>query len=215
MGFLDNVQEQINRGTDAVGRGTKTAQLKLRLNELVKERQKLAAQLGAGLYDKVKDDPAIREGLEQLFDAIAAIDNERASINKEIEDIEAASVASAAAAVTYKCPGCGANVSATDMFCSGCGKHIAEIKEAAQAAVSSTASSAPLVYDGSTCAKCGAPLGEGDVFCMSCGTPVATSASTAAVQSGPSPEAAVLDAIESVTEYPREATEDSIQNSPE
>lgn len=174
MGFLDNITESINRGTEAIGRGTKSAQLKLRLGELVKERQKLAAQLGAGLYDKLKDDAAMREGLEQLFDGIAAIDSQRDDIQSQIDILEAQGAASAAAAVTYKCPDCGASVGAADLFCSGCGKPIAEVRAAAEAQESAMSESSgnPAHFpaaDGPMCLSCGAPLKEGDAFCMSCG----------------------------------------------
>lgn len=41
---------------------------------------------------------------------------------------EAESADAAQAAVTYTCPFCGARVGNDDLFCSGCGKPIAEVK---------------------------------------------------------------------------------------
>lgn len=181
MGFLDSIGDSINRGTEAVGRGTKTAQLRMRQNELLKERQKLAAQLGAGLYDRLKDDPAAREGMESLFDGIAALDAQRTDIQNQIDSLEAAAVASAAAAVTYRCPNCGASVGATDLFCSGCGKPVEEVKaaiaaaeeeRAAAAAAASASGSLASAQAGPACPNCGTPIVEGDAFCMGCGQPV-------------------------------------------
>ena len=193
MGLLDEISNSINRGTEAVGRGTRTAQLKYRMGELLKERQKFAAQLGAGLYDKLKDDPAMREGMESLFDGIASIDRQRADMQAEIDSIEAAGAASAAAAVTYQCPRCGTTVGATDMFCAGCGKPVEEIKAAAKeaeerrraaavasAAANSASASSMVSADAPFCSNCGAVLAEGDAFCMSCGAPVVSDEAAAA-----------------------------------
>lgn len=165
MGFLDNVASAVNRGTASVQRTGKSAQLKMQLNDLMKQRRDLAAQLGASLYDTAKEMPEMREGREPLFEGIAKIDERRAAIEDQIAQIEAEAAAQQVASAAYKCPKCGTSVAGDDLFCSGCGTPIAEIKAAASApapAVSATP-------EGPVCASCGAPLGEGDLFCMSCG----------------------------------------------
>ena len=185
MSFFDDLQNSINRGVAGANRTGNTIKLKAQLSEAMKRRQTLAAQLGASLYDATKDDPTFRAGREAIYDGIAAIDAERASYQAEIDRIEAEAQAAQAAAVRYTCPFCGSSVAASDLFCSGCGKPMAEIEAAitkqrtsgiASAAASDASSSA-------TCPQCGAPINEGDVFCMSCG---------ARLESAPEPEPVVV-----------------------
>lgn len=169
MGFLDNVTSVVNRGTASVQRGGRSVQLKMQLNELVKERRDLAAQLGASLYNAVKDNEELREGREPLFDGIAAIDQRRATIEAEIEELEAAAAAQAAARETYICPSCSTTVAGDDLFCSGCGMPIAEVK-AAQVQQSPFAQEPAASM--ASCAACGEPMAAGDMFCMHCGAKV-------------------------------------------
>ena len=51
MGFLDNVASAVNRRTAAAGRDADKIKLNARIGELNKQRQGLAAQLGASLYE--------------------------------------------------------------------------------------------------------------------------------------------------------------------
>lgn len=51
MGFLDNVTSTVNRGTAAAGRSADKIKLNARIGELNRQRQGLAAQLGASLYE--------------------------------------------------------------------------------------------------------------------------------------------------------------------
>lgn len=181
MSFFDDLQNSINRGVAGANRTGNTIKLKAQLNEAMKRRQTLAAQLGASLYEATKDDPVLRAGREAIYDGIANIDAERAGYQAEIDRIEAEAQAAQAAAVRYTCPFCGSSVAASDLFCSGCGKPMTEIEAAitkqrtsgiATAAASDASSSA-------TCPQCGAPVNEGDMFCMSCG---------AKLESAPEPE---------------------------
>lgn len=160
MGFLDSVTAALNKGTATAKRTGRAAQLKLQANELLRQRRDLAAQLGASLYDTVKDMPELVEGRETLFQSIADIDVKRIQIDAEIAEIEAEIAAQREASMTFKCPSCGTDVSSADMFCSGCGISIAEAKAAYAAA---EAEKAP------TCPMCGATLSENDNFCMVCG----------------------------------------------
>ena len=175
MGFLDNVTSVVNRGTASVQRTGRTTQLKMQLNELIKQRRDLAAQLGASLYDVVKDIPEMREGREPIFEGIEGIDKQRADIEAEIAQLEADAAAQLDAATTYKCPKCGYSVGSADLFCSGCGLPIAEVR-AASTASAPVADAAPT---GPACLACGAPLNEDDAFCMMCG---------AKVEKAPAPE---------------------------
>ena len=181
MSFFDDLQNSINRGVAGANRTGNTIKLKAQLNEAMKRRQTLAAQLGASLYDATKDDPTFRAGREAIYDGIAAIDDERAGYQAEIDRIEAEAQAAQAAAVRYTCPFCGSSVAASDLFCSGCGKPMAEIeaeitKQRAGGIATAPASDAS---NAATCPQCGAPINEGDMFCMSCG---------AKLESAPKPE---------------------------
>ena len=162
MGFMDNVTSVVNRGTASVQRTGRSAQLKMQLNDLMKRRRELAAQLGASLYEDTKEMEQLRQGREALFDGIADIDAQRAQVQSELDQLENKAVAQQVAATTYRCPRCGTGVPATDFFCSGCGLPIAEVAQ--------QANQAPAAPDsGIACAKCGAPMAEDDVFCMACG----------------------------------------------
>lgn len=171
MSFFDDLQNSINRGVAGANRTGNTIKLKAQLSEAMKRRQTLAAQLGASLYDATKDDPTFRAGREAIYDGIAAIDAERAGYQAEIDRIEAEAQAAQAAAVRYTCPFCGSSVAASDLFCSGCGKPMAEIEAAITKQRTSGIATAvvPDASSAATCPQCGAPINEGDMFCMSCG----------------------------------------------
>lgn len=207
MGFLDSLQSSVNRGMAATGRATSTMKLKAQMSEALKRRQALAAQLGASLYDVTKDDANLRAGREALYDGIAACDAERAQCQAEIERLEAESAAATAANSYYVCPFCGSHVVTTDLFCSGCGKPMAEITAALSAQQQAPAAPVAPVSGAAACPQCGASVNAGDVFCMSCGynlaaapTPAAVAASDAEPAVVPVPEPAVAPVPESVDE---------------
>lgn len=176
MGFLDSLQSSVNRGMAATGRATSTMKLKAQMSEALKRRQALAAQLGASLYDVTKDDAGLRAGREALYDGIAACDAERAQCQAEIERLEAESAAATAANSYYVCPFCGSHVVTTDLFCSGCGKPMAEITAALSAQQQAPAAPVAPVSGAAACPQCGAPVNAGDAFCMSCGYNLAAAA---------------------------------------
>ena len=207
MGFLDSLQSSVNRGMAATGRATSTMKLKAQMSEALKRRQALAAQLGASLYDVTKDDANLRAGREALYDGIAACDAERAQCQAEIERLEAESAAATAANSYYVCPFCGSHVVATDLFCSGCGKPMAEITAALSAQQQAPAAPVAPVSGAAACPQCGAPVNAGDVFCMSCGYNLAAAPAPAAVAASdpepavaPVPEPAVAPVPEPVDE---------------
>lgn len=148
MGFLDNVANSLNRGVNTVSRSGKTAQLSLQMADLMRQRQNLAAQLGASLYEQTRNDPALTARREALYDGIAEIDAQRAKLEAQIEQIKAEQAAASAAAQTYRCPKCGSTVAAGDLFCSGCGLPIADViagqPQPAPAATPAKADEAPV-----------------------------------------------------------------------
>ena len=156
MGLFDDVTSALNRGKDAAERTGKSARLKLQMNDLMRERRELVAQLGASLYDVVKDNPEFREGREEILDQIASVDERRDSLQVQLDQIDAdAEAAREAAASTQAivCPNCGTSITSGHAFCTGCGKPVAEIRAAS----------------GPVCVSCGAQLQEGDLFCVECG----------------------------------------------
>lgn len=173
MGFLDNVTSAVNRGTAAAGRGADKMKLNARIGELNRQRQNLAAQLGASLYEATRADAALVVGREALYDGIARIDAEREECQRQIAAIDEQAAAAATAATGYACAVCGARMSGADLFCAGCGT------PAEKARAQAPAAPAPAAAAGPACASCGAPLGAGDMFCMSCGAKVAAPAVSA------------------------------------
>lgn len=173
MGFLDNVTSAVNRGTAAAGRGADKIKLNARIGELNRQRQNLAAQLGASLYEATRRDAALTAGREALYDGIARIDAEREECQRQIAAIDEQAAAAATAATGFACAVCGAHMTGADLFCAGCGTPAEKARAQAPAAPAHAAAAGP------TCASCGAPLGEGDMFCMSCGAKVAALAVSA------------------------------------
>lgn len=169
MSIFDNVSSAMSRGTAAAERATRSVKIKSQINEVNKRRQALSAQLGASLYEETKVDPRFRTGRESLYDDIAACDVERAGLQQQLAEIEAASAAAEVASQTVACPSCGARMSAADRFCSVCGA----------AAQQQAAPAVPV--SGLRCASCGGPMEEGDAFCMNCGAPAAPAAEPAPV----------------------------------
>ena len=167
MGFLDDVQASLNRGMASAGRAVDTQKIKLQMSDATKRRQQLAAQLGASLYEKTKDDPEFRAGREGLYDGIAAVDVELATLRTQLGDIEQQAQQQAQAAVTIECPFCHARVGVSDLFCSGCGKSMEEIKKTYEASAPVSPKDAPA--DGSVCPSCGEHVSADDAFCMACG----------------------------------------------
>ena len=176
MGFFYGIQSSLNRGVAGANRSVETLRLKAQLSDALKRRQQLAAQLGASLYDATKSDPAFRADREELYEGIAQVDAERAEVQARLDEIElqAERAAESARMATIECPFCHARISNGNMFCSGCGKPMAEIEnelgtQAPATEMGGSEDSETLQQGVPTCPSCGAPINEGDAFCMSCG----------------------------------------------
>lgn len=188
MGFLDDVQASVNRGVAGANRGVESMKLKNQMNDAMKRRQQLAAQLGASLYEVTREDAALRSGREALYDGIAAIDQERDAIQAQLDELERQAAAAAQAAASIECPFCHTRISATDMFCCGCGKPMAEIQAAyaAAPAVPAEPEPAPVAVQ-AVCPACGSPVNEGDAFCMNCGAKLGAAVPEPAPEPAPQP----------------------------
>ncbi len=208
MGFLDDVQASVNRGVAGANRGVESMKLKNQMNDAMKRRQQLATQLGASLYEVTREDAVLRSGREALYDGIAAIDQERDAIQAQLDELERQAAAAAQAAASIECPFCHTRISATDMFCCGCGKPMAEIQAAyaAAPAVPAEPEPAPVAVQ-AVCPACGSPVNEGDAFCINCGAKLGAAAPEPAPEpaaqpvspdqpAAPAPDAAPSDAGE-------------------
>ena len=173
MGFLDDVSNAVDRGAAAVGRTTKTAQLKMQLSDLSKRRREIAAQLGASLYEATKNDAALRSGREELYDSIASLDRQCGELNTQIRAIEAgANVRQTQQRQPLTCPQCGAAVAPDDLFCGGCGIPAEQVRAAyaqEEAAMNDAQAFETAHSPGTVCPNCGSAVARGDRFCMSCG----------------------------------------------
>ncbi len=178
MGFLDDVQASLNRGMASAGRAVDVQKIKLQMSDATKRRQQLAAQLGASLYERTKNDPEFRVGREGLYDGIAAVDAEIVSYRAQLSDIDQQAQQQAQAARTVECPFCHVRVGVTDLFCSGCGKSMDEIKKAYEESAPVPPQAESAVADGPVCPECGNPVTHGDAFCMACGHRLAGDASS-------------------------------------
>lgn len=173
MGFLDEMQASLDRTAADAGRALQVNKLKGQMNDALKRRQQLAGQLGASLYEVTKDNAELRQGREELYDDIAAIDMERAQLQAQVDELERQAQAAAYAAAYVDCPFCHNRLQQSSMFCSGCGKSMAEI----QAELARQAQAAPVPVEAqvapadgaATCPACGAPIQAGHAFCMNCG----------------------------------------------
>ena len=88
MGFLDEMQASLDRTAADAGRALQVNKLKSQMNDALKRRQQLAGQLGASLYEATKDNAELRQGREELYDGIAAIDMERAQLQAQVDELE-------------------------------------------------------------------------------------------------------------------------------
>ena len=165
MGFFDDIQGAVDRGMSTMERGVEIAKINARMREINQQRSNLAAQLGACLYERTKNDPSFTEGLETLYSGIARLDSERIEAQAIIEQLQNQPQQKAPARQLVTCPTCGSFCDPTDMFCCGCGAKVADF------AAGSAASAAAGTY---YCPKCSAPFEEGDAFCMSCGARLAS-----------------------------------------
>ncbi|MBQ9059028.1 MAG: zinc ribbon domain-containing protein [Atopobiaceae bacterium] len=178
MGLLDEISNVGRRGLSAVNRTSESAKLKLEQSDLLKKRQLLAAQLGASLYEQTKDDPVLREGRDELYRGIEQIDERREAIELELAALDRQSAEAAQSSTFLRCPSCGSAVAISDVFCSGCGRSVAEIKEELLKVQTTEEVVFPLQNGGKTCPHCGAGVLDDDAFCMQCGKPLPESNSS-------------------------------------
>lgn len=178
MGLMDEMSSKLNQGVGAASRAGQIAKLNMQLRGLDDQRRNLMASLGASLYDMTKGQAEFASEFPDLYRAIAELDVQRGTVQRQISDLrlaqetasqavsQPASYAATASAdgVPYVCPRYGTLVDRGSKFCSGCGLPIAEVAKA------SAPQAAPTAPQGQpTCPSCGARVSPGDVFCLNCG----------------------------------------------
>ena len=137
MGFLDDAGNLFNKGVASAGRTTRSISLKSQINDLNKRRETIMAQIGANLYEETRIDPKFRAPNEELYASVESLDQQKASLQEELANLETQAQAPAQPAdqqpiqppvveaqPMVACPTCGKMLSVNDAFCSGCGSSI-------------------------------------------------------------------------------------------
>lgn len=161
MAVIDDGLDEGRKAIGALGRTAYSAKLKVEQGELLKRRQDLCAQLGASLYELVKDNHELLSGREQIVSDITEVDIRRKQIAEKLSELEEEGRRARQAAVSYICPRCQTKLLAGDLFCTGCGLPVADIAAVGNSDLSNQGQP--------VCPKCGAYVVEGDRFCMKCG----------------------------------------------
>lgn len=153
MGFFDNAEGLLNRGVATAGRGTKAISLKAQIADLGRTRSNFMAQLGESLYADTRYLAELRSPRESLYSSIEGIDAQLASLQSELDMLEAqAKITASDAVLSARCPSCGRGLANGDEYCPGCGVHLSDVVP--------------------HCVSCGAVVGADHAFCMACGAPV-------------------------------------------
>lgn len=155
-------------------------ELRARMQDAAQRRLPWEAKLGASLFEATRDNLALREGREELYAELEALDLEQAGHQRELDALIAAAqereerkrlVAQVVEGDgPVDCPFCGRHIEPEDRFCAGCGRPVEEVRRelAARMAAEQEQGGAEPV-----CPACGASVCEGDRFCMMCGAKLA------------------------------------------
>lgn len=118
MPFLDELGGILSRAGEDLSKAGRANQLKQQLNELTGRRQVLMLQLGESLFAQLQESDNVAEDFKETFSGILAIDEERQSVEAELNEL------TPAAPEARICPNCGAPYSAGDSFCEKCGSEL-------------------------------------------------------------------------------------------
>ncbi len=152
MGIFDNIGRTLSDAGQATlqkGKDIKDiAKFNAMINEEEGKRRALYERIGKQYVEEFGDNPA--PSLAELVDGIRDADCNIAEYQDHIMELKGGA----------RCPNCGAEVVAGNLYCTNCGTKI-EIHTEAH-------------VTGTTrhCTACGAELAEGSKFCTSCGEPV-------------------------------------------
>lgn len=149
MGFLDKIQEGVNKGIGETDRLLELGKLKSRRSQLQKDRDGLLTIAGRTVYSVSRQrDVGIPE-LSEVLGSINSVELQIVGLDDQIAELERGSSGTGTA-----CASCGAMNPAGAQFCVSCGSEL----KAQQT--------------GPVCANCGGVLPENSQFCVRCGTRV-------------------------------------------
>lgn len=153
MGFVDKINETLNKGVSETERMLEIGKLKTKVTTLNRDRQELLTALGAVAYDQWRNGASDLAAFGPLGEKVRATELEITQTRNRLDELENVKVAGRIA-----CPACGGANTHGAAFCVACGTAM------------------PVPVTGPACASCGATLPDGGKFCIRCGTPVATPA---------------------------------------
>lgn len=121
MGVFDDLSGLFNKGVASAGRVADATSAKIKMGSLDSRRRMACAQLGESLYELVLATPELQVGREVILSEIAACDQEREALQKELDRVEREAARARSAAVVYACPACGAAMNVQSRYCPHCG----------------------------------------------------------------------------------------------
>ena len=88
MGILDTAGNLIDQGVAGAKKGTKSISLKTQIGDVVKKREATCAQLGAAVYDQMRDNPEFRAPHDAFFTSIEGFDVQIETLKSELASLE-------------------------------------------------------------------------------------------------------------------------------
>lgn len=159
MGFLDKIQEGVNKGIGETDRLLELGKLKSKKSQLQKDRDGLLTVAGRTVFSVSRQRELGIPELVEVISSINSVERQIVGLEDQIADLERG-----ASAPGTSCAACGALSPAGAQFCVSCGS---ELK----------------TQDvGPSCANCGGTLPENSQFCVRCGTRVEAAEPAAAVE---------------------------------
>jgi formate dehydrogenase maturation protein FdhE len=147
MGFLDSINDAINKGASETSRLIEVGKLKTQVGSLNKSRVDLMAALGAVAYDQFRTSKLSLDEFAPIAERIRAVEIEIAQTQKRIDELSVV-----AAGPSVVCPACGTANAMGAKFCVSCGGSLEGVDQHV------------------LCTSCGAAVPPGGKFCVKCGT---------------------------------------------
>lgn len=168
-GFLDLIRQEIDRGIVHFGTRSKalveTTQIRSHIRLLQTRREQGTQELGQVVYEMLRQGAFEQTRVDAYVTALRQVDDQIASLEKQMRSQEAALTAlRAARAPAFAYCMCGEALKDTSKFCPRCGQDVQAIVAQARLRVPAGQK---------TCPSCGAGANATARFCPSCGTALA------------------------------------------
>jgi hypothetical protein len=125
MDFFDKMKDGISKGIDTIGAKGKElvedTQAQLQISSLRGKRKEALEQLGAVAFELCRKGAFADETAKRICDAVAALDQQIAAKQAELQHEGPTAVVASAGSALVKCD-CGAELATGVKFCSVCGK---------------------------------------------------------------------------------------------